>query len=946
MMKHAKIQFSGLLLLTACLMGNNLAFAQQRLATDLSQRAATQKQVPANPVQNQEKNLAAIPLFKSHAEADAFIRNNPSIKTIAPTHAKLYQDTSREIVVEEDFSLFTAGSETEPDSVMYPLDYENGNRYIDNSLTHTPGWVGSGVYQAGGICALAYPNQGGSLNTPMGDYSGDIIVTFRARAMSSQGTTFMFISAIADPMSAYPISLIGTDIPTIYLDTTWQEYTIALGTINYSNKDACVQFNGRTYNKGILIDDIQVTRGKNFVASPMAALASNFTLTSFQANWNKVRNANEYLLSLYREEPTGDDNISVEEDFDSFETGIDSLPEGWDGINAIVEDGQGVNRSQAVRIGTGGTLDMPDNGGRVISFSFSAKALPYEEDSTYSGGKISFEGYNGQEWSDLGMYIDCNRTEYGQVELIDAMTADLQEQYYRFRLRVDLGGWKAIFIDDISYQTTPSSQRIPILEDTPVTDTFFVYEDMDEISEYYYFVKAKNDYMTSPASNLVHAYGITAPEAKEATEVDPDGPYTANWNPVPRATAYSVYTYKRTTLEEDQENYNVVHEDFSKVNSEGTAFYPEYLGNYTEQWPLDEYMESGGWLGINIALAEGYLGFSGYGEILSPYLDLSGNDGKYTVTVKFIGSIPGESFVVQGTTQYHLVPVTGDEQSVTLEFSDGASNSLLYFYTQYGYADILIDEITVQQDLLAGDHVYTPETMSDNIGSDNLSYRFSDLVRDDKNVDYAYRVFACYNKFITDVAWSEASDAVVINYNSSDTTLPECPVPTNLRVEDITTNSARLLWDADAENTAFNLRFRQADASEWNNVSDLTENEYALTDLDDNTAYVWTVMAACSEGRYSGWATENEFTTQDVANESLDKAGLFVTTGENRINVMNPSALNIDRVRVYTLSGSLAHDFAIRSNGNVLLTTGLSMQVAVVEVLADGQVSRFKVMLP
>ena len=79
---------------------------------------------------------------------------------------------------------------------------------------------------------------------------------------------------------------------------------------------------------------------------------------------------------------------------------------------------------------------------------------------------------------------------------------------------------------------------------------------------------------------------------------------------------------------------------------------------------------------------------------------------------------------------------------------------------------------------------------------------------------------------------------------------------------------------------------------------------------------------------------------------SMDKAGLFVTTGENRINVMNPSALNIDRVRVYTLSGSLAHDFAIRSNGNVLLTIGLSMQVAVVEVLADGQVFRFKVMLP
>ena len=129
MMKRTKTQFSSILLLTACLIGNNLALAQHRLAADLSQRAATQQQVPANPVQNQEKNLVAIPFFKSHAEAEAFIRNNPSIKTIAPSQPQPKQDTTRELVVEEDFSLFTAGSETEPDSVMYPFGH--GLSYTD-----------------------------------------------------------------------------------------------------------------------------------------------------------------------------------------------------------------------------------------------------------------------------------------------------------------------------------------------------------------------------------------------------------------------------------------------------------------------------------------------------------------------------------------------------------------------------------------------------------------------------------------------------------------------------------------------------------------------------------------------------------------------------------------------------------------------------------------------
>ena len=62
---------------------------------------------------------------------------------------------------------------------------------------------------------------------------------------------------------------------------------------------------------------------------------------------------------------------------------------------------------------------------------------------------------------------------------------------------------------------------------------------------------------------------------------------------------------------------------------------------------------------------------------------------------------------------------------------------------------------------------------------------------------------------------------------------------------------------------------------------------------------------------------------------------------------MNPGAVRIERIRVYTLGGSLAEDYVIRSNENVILTTGLSMQVAVVEVLtADGTALRFKLLIP
>ena len=69
-------------------------------------------------------------------------------------------------VIDEDFIYFTAGTEDEPDSETI----EDINTWIiPDSYFHQPGWMGSGVQQAGGTCALAYPDYGGCINTPMGD---------------------------------------------------------------------------------------------------------------------------------------------------------------------------------------------------------------------------------------------------------------------------------------------------------------------------------------------------------------------------------------------------------------------------------------------------------------------------------------------------------------------------------------------------------------------------------------------------------------------------------------------------------------------------------------------------------------------------------------------------------------------------------------------------------
>lgn len=54
-----------------------------------------------------------------------------------------------ETILNEDFSLFTAGSEDAPDFTPIVSDY-----VLDENLTHEPGYTGGDIYQAGGVCLL------------------------------------------------------------------------------------------------------------------------------------------------------------------------------------------------------------------------------------------------------------------------------------------------------------------------------------------------------------------------------------------------------------------------------------------------------------------------------------------------------------------------------------------------------------------------------------------------------------------------------------------------------------------------------------------------------------------------------------------------------------------------------------------------------------------------
>lgn len=89
-------------------------------------------------------------------------------------------------ILAEDFSKFTAGSESAHDATR--LDDADG--FIDDKYFNTPGWVGLEVYQAGGMAYLGYSTEfeaTGLLSTPLLDTKGAVTIKVRVRSLGEEG---------------------------------------------------------------------------------------------------------------------------------------------------------------------------------------------------------------------------------------------------------------------------------------------------------------------------------------------------------------------------------------------------------------------------------------------------------------------------------------------------------------------------------------------------------------------------------------------------------------------------------------------------------------------------------------------------------------------------------------------------------------------------------------
>lgn len=648
------------------------------------------------------------------------------------------------VVIDEDFSGFTDGTEDNPSTATILDDMGNfvnksALKPYSEALSYKQ-WGGAGIFSAGGCLAIA---NGMFLNTPAGDMSGEVTLTFRARLSKAGGSTtlnalkLMFLSRS---------SILDYEVKFYDLTDEWQTftYTSTLGEFEHSG----FQFYSMYASNIILVDDIRLEQTRTSIPAPKVHEAENMTDTSFKAVWNKSIEADHYLLSVFTKNESnelmtvteGFDNIKAD-DKGNIDAASPNYPEGWefawkdnDLSNHIAKgEGAGTDNKQAVRlIDTGDAITTPYCPEGIKSLKFWVKAEANDGQPKFSS--IMFTVNFGK-----GVYTVDN-----YINIPDMFTPEHRNGYY-FDLTETLSAFDKIYsvkieyireeddkttilFDDFSYTTNKPTTYNYVLKDQKVEQqdnedgtVGFEVNGLDPDTDYTYSVKSVNSDFTSAASDEQEVYAVSIPTALPATNITANS-YTANWTSHKKVDFYRVDQLQQTVIDKDTKDYVMLDEDFSKVTSSLTeadlldGFYEE--GERTSGYmPLDDITKIAGWKASSTVRVNGWLGGneakqgSGTiaGAIVTPTIDLSHNEGACNISLRVWGS-EGDWLIIQGSNPASLAtiefPKGGGIVEKTITMPLCTSKEQLTFYSN-NYKVFLIDYIKITQDVKAGDKVTT-----------------------------------------------------------------------------------------------------------------------------------------------------------------------------------------------------------------------------------------------
>lgn len=240
-------------------------------------------------------------MLLTSASVSAQFVSLPSLKNESRTLAIGDSEGSLQVVLEEDFSLMTEGSDGNP----APEAIEDDNLSIPDKYTHTPGWQGYFLHQSGGSLYIGYDKNEidcGAVNTPKVNVSradGAFTVRFRAKSGVKGYEDRLYVSS--------KITASEHVTKEVKLTDQWQDYEVKFEN---GTRETYVLF--YPYIECAYIDDIRLEVMIPFVAAPAGLSFSNYTGSGFTASWAPVNEATGYLFNVFSKAADGSRSYIIE----------------------------------------------------------------------------------------------------------------------------------------------------------------------------------------------------------------------------------------------------------------------------------------------------------------------------------------------------------------------------------------------------------------------------------------------------------------------------------------------------------------------------------------------------------------------------------------------------------------------------------------------------------
>lgn len=618
-------------------------------------------------------------------------------------------DAQEETLLEMDFSGFTEGTEENPGPHITEGYLTEGNPYIDPKyMNGKEGWWGIGVYSAGGACALAHPNYGGCIATPMMNLYGNLHITCRVKVREGNTSDMALFISLASADIWFPVNPLPEQMAYLPLkpedsEKGWMDVSFDI-PCHYNFDDAFIQFNSVCYSKkGILIDDIRITRDYNFVSGVKNVWFDDFTGDGFTARWRPGAENKSFLVNLIEETVLTEEEKEYTEDFENPESAGK-----WISSGAEVAAGKGVNGTGGLLLKGEASIEFPINYANFndLILWLSTSGISKESEA---GLKISVLDEDG--WGSLGT-IQLNNVDPAGMELKFTEAIDnFSGQYMGIRLSTeDFAEGETVVLDNLKWTTQGAYSRADILNAEPVKENFLTLTDIDFDKRYYMQVAGVNGGLVSKYTSLYEVRGVAAPTLLPASDINPEArSYTARWESAPLADSYTVSSYAVRTLKAEKE-CEVFYDTFdnAKADENGKKV-------YMDETSFDGIANNKGWKAL---YGDSYMdnGKIGGRLIVSPELSLQNNDGRFTLRFTVYTNAGSTYVVAQSGIETRTARLVSEFDPMTfsykegmaeveMEFDNGTPHTELLFYTTTS-SSIMIANVSVSQDINDGDKYY------------------------------------------------------------------------------------------------------------------------------------------------------------------------------------------------------------------------------------------------